>query len=256
MVLAGCEEKKPPLPTAPSASALAPSSASAPTASTLKLAIDEGKSIASLDMPAPKEHIVAKVQSSSGSLALVPGDLPKTRGEVKFDLTTLTTSTFKDDRDKDQTAHARTWLEVADGEKAPLPEDVKAQNRYAVFAIRSIENASATDLAKVEPTKAPDGTDVREVKLLAKGELLIHGHKVDRDVEVKATFGYPAGAPADKPSSVTVVTTKPSRVVLAEHDVKPRDATGKLAKDFFHLLGTKVADTADVTLYLRLRPQP
>ncbi len=254
VVVLGCEEKKPPLPQPPATTALAASSAAAPLSKTVTLTI-EPKSSATIDMPAPKEHIAAKVEGGSGSLSLVPGDLAKSRGEVKLDLLTLTTSTFKDGRDKDQTAHARTWLEVADGEKGKLPEDVKAQNRQAVYAIRSIENPSATDLAKVPAEKDGDG-EIRKVSLTTKGELLIHGHKVDRDAEVDVVLRYPTGAPADKPSSATVKTKKPLRVVLADHDVKPRDAAGKLAKDFFHLLGTKVADAADVTLELWAKAEP
>lgn len=254
LLLAGCEEKKPPLPLAPSASALT-ASAPPPGGAVVKLAFDP-KSGGTIDMPAPKERIAARVEGASGKLELVPNDLTKTRGEVKLDLLTLSTSTFKDDRDKDQTAHARTWLEVADGNEGKLPDDVKERNRYAVFAIRSVENASATDLTKVVPTKDASGADIRRVTLTTKGELLVHGHKVDREAEVEVALAYPAGAPADKPTSATVTTRKPLRVILAEHDVKPRDAKGKLAKDFFHLLGTKVADTADVSLELLARAEP
>lgn len=175
-----------------------------------------------------------------------------------MDLSTLTTNTFtgKDAESNNaaQTAHARTWLEVADGADGKLDEKVKSANRYAIYAIRSVEGASATDLTKVAPTK--DGADdVRSVHLTTKGELLIHGHKVDCDGEVDLAFRYDAGAPADKPKALVVKTAKPLRVVLAEHDVKPRDSFGKLAKESFHLLGTKVAENADISLELRARPK-
>ncbi len=254
LALGGCDEKKPPLPLAPSASALAPST-TAPGGAVVKLVVDAA-SVATIDMPAPKERIAARVQGGGGRLDLVPGDLTKTRGAVKLDLLTLATSTFEDGRDADQTAHARTWLEVADGAEGKLPDDVKERNRYAVYAIRSIEGASATDLAKVPATKDASGADIRRVTLTTKGELLVHGHKVDRDAEVEVVLGYPAGGQADKPTRATVTTTKPLRVVLGEHDVKPRDAKGKLAKEFFHLLGTKVADTADIRLELRAHAEP
>jgi hypothetical protein len=129
----------------------------------------------------------------------------------------------------------------------------KSQHRYAVYAIRSIENASATDVRTVAPVK--DGADeVRPVTLTTKGELLVHGHKVMRDADVEVRFRYPTGAPADKPSALSIVTKKPFRVVLAEHEVQPRDGFGKLAKGSFSLLGTKVAENADVTLDLRAKP--
>lgn len=247
----GCEEKKPPLPTVASASA---SASAASAVKGVKLVFDPA-STASLDLPAPKEHILATVSGGKGALEIVPSDLTKSRGEVRLDLTTLATSTFKDKRDAEQTAHARTWLEVADGAQGKLPDDVKEKNRYAVYTIRSVENASATDLAKVPATKDGDA-DVRKVTLTTKGELLVHGRKVDRDAEVEVTFRYAAGAPAERPSAASIVTKKPVPVVLAEHDVKPRDPAGKLAKDFFHLLGTKVADNADVTLDLKAKLEP
>jgi hypothetical protein len=248
----GCEEKKPPLPA--TAAASSSSSSSSPVAPSIRLVVQPISS-ASLDLLAPKERIVARVEGGKGALDVVPSDLAKTRGEVMLDLTTLTTSTFKDGRDKEQTAHARTWLEVADGEKGKLPDDVKDKNRYAVYAIRAIERASATDLGKVPAAKdEASGADVvRKVTLTAKGELSIHGKKVERDAEVEVTFSYAAGAPAEKPNAVRIATIKPFTVVLADHDVKPRDAAGKLAKDFFHLIGTKVAETADVTLDVRAK---
>jgi hypothetical protein len=250
--LAGCEEKKTTL--APAASSLAPS-VLAPSAKVKKFVVDEGK--ASLEMEAPKETIKATATSGPGALDVDFADLTRSRGEVKIDLTTLTTATFagKEADNASQTAHARTWLEVADGKGGKLDEKVKEANRYAVYAIRSIENASATDVAKVAVTK--DGADeVRTVALTTRGELLVHGHKVEREAELDVGFRYDAGADADRPRAITIKTRKPFRVVLADHDVKPRDDLGKIAKGSFHLLGTKVADNADITLDLRAKPRP
>jgi hypothetical protein len=250
----GCEEKKP-APIAPAAKELAPSTP-APSTMTMKFAIDP-KSTTSIDMPAPKEHIKAGTEAATGTLDVDFMNLANTRGEVKADLLTLTTKTFGDaDKDKTQTGHARTWLEVADGEDGKLPEDVKTANRYAVYAIRSVDNLSATDLTKVPATKDPGGDDVRTVTATTHGEFLVHGHKVEREVEVEVAFHYAPGGTADKPKSLTVKTKKPMRATLAEHDVKPRDGFGKLAKGAFNLLGTKVAETADITLDLKANPQP
>jgi hypothetical protein len=249
----GCDDKKA-TNLAPAASSLAPSTV-APSAKTMKFAIDP-KSSTSIDMPAPKEHIKAGTEAATGTLDVDFTNLANTRGEVKADLTTLSTKTFGEaDKDKTQTGHARTWLEVADGEEGKLPEDVKATNRYAVYAIRSVDKLSATDLTKVAPTK--DGEDeVRTVSATTHGELLIHGHKVDRDADVDVAFHYAPGAAADKPKSLTVKSKTPMRATLADHDVKPRDGFGKIAKGAFNLLGTKVAEFADVTLDLRANAQP
>jgi hypothetical protein len=248
-----CDDKKA-QNLAPAASSLAPSTP-APTGKTTKFTID-AKSTTSIDMPAPKEHIKAGTDAATGTLDIDFTNLANTRGEVKADLASLSTKTFGDaEKDKTQTAHARTWLEVADGEEGKLPDDVKAANKYAVYAIRAVENLSATDLTKVAATK--DGDDeVRTVTATTKGELLIHGHKVDREADVEVQFRYAPGAPADKPKSVTIKSKKPLRATLAEHDVKPRDGFGKIAKGAFNLLGTKVAEVADITLDLRANPQP
>jgi hypothetical protein len=249
---AACDDKKP-QSLAPAASSLAPSTP-APTGKTAKFTIDP-KSTTSIDMPAPKEHIKAGTDAATGTLDIDFTNLANTRGEVKADLASLSTKTFGEaEKDKTQTGHARTWLEVADGEEGKLADDVKAANKYAVYAIRGVENLSATDLTKVPATK--DGADeVRTVTATTKGELLIHGHKVDREADVEVGFHYAPGAAADKPKSVTIKSKKPLRATLAEHDVKPRDGFGKIAKGAFNLLGTKVADVADVTLDLRANPQ-
>ena len=99
--------------------------------------------------------------------------------------------------------------------------------------------------------------DARKVSMTTKGDLLVHGRKAEnKEAEIEATFLYDAGAPANKPKAVTITSTKPFKVELAAHDVKPRDGFGKLAKQSFHLLGTKVADNADIALDLRAAPQP
>jgi hypothetical protein len=249
----GCEDKKP-QNVAPTASSLAPSTA-APSSKTMKFVIDP-KSTTSIDMPAPKEHIKAGTEAATGTLDVDVMNLANTRGEVKADLLTISTKTFGDaEKDKTQTAHARTWLEVADGEEGKLPDDVKTANRYAVYAIRSIDNLSASDLTKVPATK--DGAEeVRTVTATTHGEFLVHGHKVDRDADVEVQFRYPPGSPADKPKSLAIKSKKPLRATLAEHEVKPRDGFGKIAKGAFNLLGTKVAEVADITLDLRATPQP
>ncbi|MBX3263889.1 MAG: hypothetical protein KIS78_34050 [Labilithrix sp.] len=252
LLLTGCDEKKPNL--APVASALA-SSTAPPGASTKKFAVD-AESKTSIEMDAPKEKIKATTSGGAGTLDIDLTNLASSRGEVKLDLSTITMTTFPEpDKNASQTLHARTWLEVADGEKGKIDEPIKQANRYAVYAIRAIDNASATDVTKVAPTK--DGADdVRTVTLTTKGELLVHGHKVERDADVEVSFRYDAGAAPDKPKAVWIKTKKPIRVVLAEHDVKPRDGFGKIAKSSFHLLGTKVADNADVALDVRAKEQP
>jgi hypothetical protein len=252
LAASGCEEKKPNL--APLASSLAASTPPPPGANVKKFVID-GTSKTSIEMEAPKEKIKAVTSGGTGSLDVDLTNIASSRGEIKMDLSTIATSTFPEaEKNASQTTHARTWLEVGDGEDGKLDDKTKEINRYAVYAIRSIQNPSATDVTKVTPTK--DGSDdVRTITLTTKGELLVHGRKVERDADVEVKFRYDAGAPAEKPKAVWITTKKPLRVVLAEHDVKPRDGFGKIAKGSLHLLGTKVADNADIALDLRAKPQ-
>ena len=99
---------------AASTTALAPSVAEGTTS---KYTVDPlGKS--SIDMPAPKEHIKAGTSAAAGTLDVDLANLANSRGEVRVDLTTLTTHTFGNDSDATQTEHALTWLEVSEKQTA------------------------------------------------------------------------------------------------------------------------------------------
>ena len=198
-----------------------------------------------IDMPGVKEHIKADTDAAAGKLDVDLMHLSNTRGEVKVDLTTLKTHTFNDDHDQDQTNHARNWLQVGEASSA----DEKAANRYAVFAIQSIDNLSAPDVTKVAPTKEGND-DVRTITATVHGEFLVHGHKAKKDVPIEAVFHWPTGAKADSsPTRIDIKSTAPLKVTLKEHDVHPRDNFGKLASWTTNLV-SKVAETADISLDL------
>ncbi|MBX3227004.1 MAG: hypothetical protein KIT84_41150 [Labilithrix sp.] len=252
LLASGCDEKK--TSPAPAVSSLAPS-LPPPGGTSTKFTIDP-ESKTSIEMEAPKEKIKATATGGAGTLDVDLTNLTASRGEVKMDLTTLTTSTFPEEaKNKSQTTHARTWLEVADGEEGKVDDKVKEANRYAVYAIRAIDKVSANDVTKL-PAEKDGSDDVRVVTLVTRGDLLVHGHKVEREAEVELKLHYPSGGDATKPSWIAIKSRKPFRVVLADHEVKPRDGLGKIAKQSFHLLGTKVADNADITLDLRAKAAP
>ncbi|MEO7112719.1 MAG: hypothetical protein ABI183_19895 [Polyangiaceae bacterium] len=235
---------------AESASALASSSAPV-SAMVVKYKLQtDGKT--AIDMPAPSEHIKAATSVTDGSLDVDLMNVTNTRGEVKADLTTLATGTFDDaTKNSSQTDHARNWLEVG----SLVTPQVKEANRWVVFAIRSIDGASATDITKVAPTQE-GGEDIRTVTLTAHGEVLLHGHKSNKDATLEVKMHYPAGTPSDsKPTKIDIATKTPLHIVLAEHDIKPLDNFGKLATASLGLLGTKVANSADVTLSFTAVPQ-
>jgi hypothetical protein len=243
--LFSCSKKDDSIQLAPSASALASSQAS-PAAMAWHYAIDP-KSTTHVDMPGLKEHIKGDTTAAKGTLDVVGSDLAQSRGTIMIDLSTFATNTFGNDDDATQTRHARTWLEVVvDGK---THEDM----RWATLAIRSIDGLSAFDLSKVSPSK--DGAeDVRSVDLVVHGDVLIHGHKLQKDVPVTVAFRYPSGAaPASEPTRVEIKSKAPMRVVLKEVDVEPRDTVGTLTAWTTSLI-SKVAEYADVTVNLGATP--
>jgi hypothetical protein len=247
-VVASCGKKSSEETLAPAASALTASSAST-TSGTWHFTI-EPKGSTQVDMPGLKEHIKGEATGAAGSLDVVASDLAQSRGLVRIDLATFSTHTFGDpEKDATQTKHARTWLE------AVVDDKTDESMRWADFAIRSIDGASATELTKIDARN--DGADdVRTVTLTVHGDVLIHGHRVQKDAVVTADFRYPAGAAADsRPARVEIKTKEPMHVVLKELDVRPRDPAGQLL-DWTAKLISKVAETADVTVDLGATPAP
>jgi hypothetical protein len=230
---------------APAASSLAVSAAD-PSQLVWRYSIDP-KSTVHVELPGLKELIKADATGATGALDVVGRDLARSRGQVRIDLQTFRTSTFGTDKDAAQTKHARTWLEVE------VEGKVNEEMRWAEFAIRSLDDLSANDLTKVSATHL-GSDDVRTVTMTVHGELLVHGHRVPKDDAVEVSFHYsPGAAPDAKPRAISVSSKKPMRVVLKEHDVRPRDPAGQLLEWTTNLL-SKVADTADVTFQLGAGP--
>jgi hypothetical protein len=244
---ASCGKKDDAAPLAPAASALAVSKAE--SGSMAWHYVVDPKSTTHVDMPGIKEHIKGDTTAATGTLDVAARDLTQSRGQIRIDLTTFATHTFGSDDDATQTKHALTWLEVTVGDKT------SEEMRWADFAIRAIDGASATDLAQVAPTK--DGTDdVRTVSMTVHGDVLIHGHRVQKDGLVDVAFRYPSGAAADsRPSKIDIKSKEPMHVVLKELDVRPRDPAGQLL-DWTTKLISKVAETADVTVDIEATPAP
>lgn len=243
-----CDKKKDDVALAASATALEVSKPP-PSAMTVHFDVQkDGKT--SIDMPGVNEHITADTSVSDGKLDVDLMDLTKSVGEVKVDLTSLKTRTFKEaEKNDSQTGHAHNWMEVGDD----YTKDVIEKNKWAVFAIRSIDGVSEANVSKVAPT-TKDGEDVRTVQLTGHGELLVHGHKANKDIPMEARFYWPAGAKPDmKPSRIVFATKKPLRVTLKEHDVRPRDTSGKLL-DWTTSLISKVAETADISFEMTAKP--
>jgi hypothetical protein len=267
LAAAACDKKDdaPPAPstTTPSAAAAAKVTPGAPattppgalTASPVdqgvaswRFAIDP-KGVTRIDMPGGKEHIKADTSAAAGTVDIALHDLGKSRGLIRVDLSTLSTHTFGNDDDASQTKHARTWLE------AVVEGKVNEDERWADFAIRSVDGLSATDISTVA-SKVGGGEDLRTVTATLHGDLRIHDHTVPKDAVVDATFRYPSGAAADsKPTRIDIRSKQPMHIVLKDHDVHPRDPAGK-ALAWTTALISKVAETADVSVDLGAAPAP
>jgi hypothetical protein len=226
---------------APSATALAP--AKAPTMDAKTLSIDKASSKVDFVMEAPQEKIVGHVPgAATGDLQVDFMDLSKTTGLVTVDLSGMEIDQAKADKDgkfgpetkvEKQNEHARTWLEIS----PDAPADKRAENAKVQFSITSIEVAGEKNLTKLTGVQ-------RKVMLKVTGDFLLHQHKVQKVLDVEATFTL-AG---DTPVSVELKTVKPFAVGLVEHDVKPRDAFGKFALKTLDVLAPKVAKDASVSL--------
>jgi len=246
----GCENE-PAAPLAPTASALAP--AKPATAAAKKLTVDKASSKVDFMMEAPQEKIHGKLPGSAeGELNVDPTDLTKTTGLVFLDLTGLElvqdvadeSGKFTGEKKSDlQNEHARAWLEIG----PDAPEADRKKNAHVEFSITKVEMVAG---GAKDVTKLPGAE--RKVTFLASGELLLHGRKAPKTVEMEATFAF-AG---DKLTQVALKTTKPFVVGLAEHDVKPREGFGKLAQKTLELLSPKVAKDAMVSVELTARPAP
>jgi hypothetical protein len=241
---ADCGKKADAVELAPAASSLV-ASAPAGEADAWHYTVDS-KSTAHVELAGLKEHIKGDTTAAAGTLDVIPRDLAQSRGLVRVDLSTFSTNTFGNEDDHTQTRHARTWLEAEVGDK--INEEMR-------WAVRSIDNLSATDLTMVAAVK--NGLDdMRSVSMTVHGDLLVHGRKVDKDDMVEVSFRYPAGAPADsKPERIEIKSKQPLQVVLKEHDVRPRDPAGQVLAWTTKLLA-KVAETADVTVDVSATPLP
>lgn len=239
VLLAGCGNDSSVAP-APTASALAPSVAQA-SKTLVKMTIDpSGKAM--FDMKAPLENIKGTVSGFGGDVEIELADLTKSRGTITMDITTLETHTFGDEgKDKTQSEHARTWMEVGPNTAA----DKKEKFKLATYAIREVTGVSQADVMKLSGAS-------REVTLSTKGDFLLHGRSVTLTLDLSCAFQFEG----DKLTGISIKSAKPATVNLKAHAIEARDNAGEavIAKTL-ELFGKKVADDASVTFEVMARPQ-
>lgn len=231
-VAAGCSKKEDPAP-----SRVAPpvaSSAQPISATTVSLAIAE-EGMATFLIDAPLEKIKGEAKRFRGSLTVNPEQLGETRGQIDVDLTTLTTLTFGDaGKNAKQTEHAGNWLELG----SDVDAKQRGENQWVRFTVKSV-TASPNSLSK-----APEVDGRRRVEISAQGDLWLHGVTSHKTVKLAASF---KGSP-EAPSEVQVTMLDPLTVSLKEHDVKPRDITGKFLQGALEKVGDKIVDNVQVSL--------
>lgn len=186
---------------------------------------------------APLEKIKGRYARVGGWVKVDVRDLTTAHGELRVDLSSLSTHTFPQaHRNSQQTDHALQWMEVAAG----AGKAAKRGFRKARFRIQGIERAEPA----VASTQAPTRAAVR-------WQLQLHGVGVDKTVGVIATFAGARG-----PVEMGIRTESPLVVSMVEHDIKPRDELGKLMTNLLAELGQKVVDDVQVSLDLKLALAP
>lgn len=189
---------------------------------------------ATLLIDAPLEKIKGRWTRFRGTLDLDPSDLSKSRGEVDLDLDDLVTETFGDkDKDAAQTEHAHNWLELGEGATE------RQTNRWARFTFKSLESAVPARLSD-----APEQNGARTLKVVAKGDMWLHGVTAQKTVKLTVAVRGPVTAP----TSIEITTDEPIGISLKEHDVKPRDVAGKFLSGALEKIGKKIDDAAQITL--------
>ncbi|TPV96338.1 MAG: hypothetical protein B7733_05065 [Myxococcales bacterium FL481] len=194
-------------------------------------------------MEAPVEKIRGKVPGSAttGELTIDLTDVRKSAGLVHVDLSGLELfqrkaedGKFGEETKNDmQNEHARAWLEIDDS----APAEQRKKNALVEFSLTRVLSASANNVLEMT---GPE----RKILIEAEGDFLLHQRKSRKKVKLEATFAF-AG---DVPQSVHVKTVEPLGVDLAEHDVRPRTAFGKLAQKTLSAMSEKVAQVAEIEL--------
>ena len=240
LTISGCDEG-PSKNAAPVSSSLEP--AAKPTeGSAFEVKSDSSK--VTFQMDAPIEKIFGDVPgSASGEFYVDLHDITKSTGLVKIDLEKLVV--YQQKREKEdaefgekvkndtQNEHVMNWLEI--GKDAPEAE--KAKNRYIEFKVKKIETAGEKDITKLTGAE-------RKVDLTVPGDFRLHQRTVEKTAKLELTVTYDG----DKPKSLSIKSKEPIPVDMEKHDVRPREAFGKLAQATFDTLSKKVNKMPQVSL--------
>jgi len=241
LLIVGCEGGEPEVKLAPTSSGLGPAKPAPKGAETF--AVESAGSKVDFMMEAPVEVIRGKVHDATkGEIAVDLMDVTKSTGKLVVDISGIELFQKKRKDDKSdfgaeekvpkQNEHARQWLEIG----PDAPPDKKELYERIEFTPKKIDGCSATDVTKMTGAE-------RKITCTVTGDFLLHGRTTEKTTKVEITFKYDG----DKPSGLALKTSEPFAVGLAEHDVHPREAFGKLAQNTLEILSPKVAKDAQVS---------
>lgn len=247
LAISGCDEGAS-KNAAPVSSSLEPA-AKPTTASAFDVKSDSSK--VTFLMDAPIEKIFGEAPgSASGEFYVDLSDVTKSTGLVKIDLEKLVVYQQKREdenaefgekvKSDTQNEHVMNWLEI--GKDAPEAE--KAKNRYIEFKVKKVETDGEKDITKLSGAE-------RKVDLTVTGDFRLHQRTVEKTAKLELTVKYDG----DKPTSVTLKSKEPIAVDMEKHDVRPREAFGKLAQATFDTLSKKVNKMPQVSIELEATPK-
>jgi hypothetical protein len=225
-----------------------------------KFAIDPRCDVA-VDLPARESTPRGTFRVCKGELDVNLSDLAQSRGTLSIDLGSIEMRGEGDGgRSDDYTQRAQNWLDIG----ASRPEAERERLRWATFTLSSVSDASfeAAHLGKVvrddtpKPTETADidgdggksHAETRAVSLSVKGDLLLHGIRVELASPIRVLFHYPDGAAADRsPDRIRLETTRPIPIPLKLHDIQPRSSSGTHLSEEMKLVGSKVGADAKIS---------
>lgn len=195
---------------------------------------------ATVTIEAPLEKFKGQTPALIGYLRLNPRRLDLATGTVGANLVELSSHTFGvADKDSTQTAHVHNWLEIGADVKSKRPLEFE-RFREAYYRIEHVEWVEpAADL-----TTVPERDGARTVTLKVIGSFWLHGRRATKVGTLRVKFKGPAEAPTE----LSFESKSPMYVSLAAHDVKPRDAAGKILAGALQAVGRKMDDEAGITI--------
>lgn len=216
-------------------------------------------SVVRVSLPAKEAKPTGTFRIVRGLLEIDLVHLERSRGTIEVDLGSLLMDGDSTREERHYTTQARNWLNLG----ASRPDAAIERVRFARFVVTSLQRLShpAPHLGhRLPPEPDPNHPDAasgerRRVTLDVTGELELNGLRVQRQARVQLAFHYPAAATAGlPPTRVRLSSREPLVIPLAEHEIQPRDAHGRLVATDLDLLGRVVGRNAQVSYQIVAAP--